>query len=129
MTKPFSARELVARVQVLLRRPRADRIVEEPALTIGQLRIEPDGRRVFVHAVEVEVTRTEFDLLVALSARPRTAFTRRRLVDAVWGEDWFGDVHLVDVHVLHVRRKLAAASPAVFVETVRGVGYRLGPCR
>ena len=129
MTKPFSARELVARVQVLLRRPRADRVVEEPARTIGLLRIEPDGRRVFVDAVEVEVTRTEFDLLNVLSARPRVAFTRRQVVDAVWGEDWVGDEHLVDVHVLHVRRKLARESPAVFVETVRGVGYRMGPCR
>ena len=129
LPKPFSARELVARVQVLLRRPRADRVVEEPARTIGLLRIEPDGRRVFVDAVEVEVTRTEFDLLNVLSARPRVAFTRRQVVDAVWGEDWVGDEHLVDVHVLHVRRKLARESPAVFVETVRGVGYRMGPCR
>lgn len=113
----------------MLRRPRADRVVEEPARTIGLLRIEPDGRRVFVDAVEVEVTRTEFDLLNVLSARPRVAFTRRQVVDAVWGEDWVGDEHLVDVHVLHVRRKLARESPAVFVETVRGVGYRMGPCR
>ncbi len=129
MTKPFSARELVARVQVLLRRPRADRVVEEPARTIGSLRVEPDGRRVFVDGTEVEVTRTEFDLLNVLSARPKSAFTRRQLVDAVWGTDWVGDEHLVDVHVLHLRRKLAQASDAVFVATLRGVGYRLGPCR
>lgn len=47
----------------------------------------------------------------------------------MWGEDWVGDEHLVDVHVLHLRRKLAVVSPAVFVETIRGVGYRMGPCR
>lgn len=129
LTKPFSARELVARVQVLLRRPRADRVVEEPPRTTGSLRIEPDGRRVAVDAVEVELTRTEFDLLNVLSARPKAAFTRRQLVDAVWGADWVGDEHLVDVHVLHLRRKLARVSDAVFVEALRGVGYRLGPCQ
>ncbi|HSN11701.1 MAG TPA: response regulator transcription factor, partial [Propionibacteriaceae bacterium] len=99
MTKPFSARELVARVQVLLRRPRADRATDEPARRIGALTLDPVGRRVAVNDVEVDLTRTEFDLLDALSARPRAAFTRRQLVDAVWGPDWMGDDHLVDVHI------------------------------
>lgn len=76
MTKPFSARELVARVQVLLRRPRADRAVEEPARTVGALSIDVSGRRVTVEGTEVELTRTEFDLLQVLAARPRAAFTR-----------------------------------------------------
>ena len=78
---------------------------------------------------EVELTRTEFDLLNVLSARPGLAFTRRQLIDAVWGEDWVGDEHLVDVHIGHLRRKLDPAGRAVFVETVRGVGYRMGPGR
>ncbi len=129
MTKPFSARELVARVQALLRRPRADRQVDEPPRTIGVLRLDLAGRRVLVNEVEVELTRTEFDLLQALSARPKAVFTRRQLVDAVWGPDWVGDEHLVDVHIGHLRRKLAAAADAVFVDTVRGVGYRMGPGR
>ena len=127
MTKPFSARELVARVQVLLRRPRADQVVEEPPRLIGALRLDPAGRRASVRGVEVELTRTEFDLVEALSARPRAAFTRRQLVDAVWGADWVGDEHLVDVHIGHLRRKLAAVADVAFVETVRGVGYRMGP--
>lgn len=126
MTKPFSARELVARVQVLLRRPRADRVVEEPPRVIGALRLDPVGRRVSVNQEEVELTRTEFDLLEVLSARPKAAFTRRQLVDAVWGAGWVGDEHLVDVHVGHLRRKLAAVAGVAFVETVRGVGYRMG---
>ncbi len=126
MTKPFSARELVARVQVLLRRPRADRVVEEPPRVIGALRLDPVGRRVSVNQEEVELTRTEFDLLEVLSARPKAAFTRRQLVDAVWGAGWVGDEHLVDVHVGHLRRKLAAVADVAFVETVRGVGYRMG---
>ena len=129
MTKPFSARELVARVQVLLRRPRADRIVDEPPRQVGVLRLDPVGRRVMVNDVEVELTRTEFDLLDVLSGRPRAAFTRRQLVDAVWGEDWVGDEHLVDVHIGHLRRKLAAVADLPFVDTMRGVGYRLGSAR
>ena len=129
MTKPFSARELVARVQVLLRRPRADRATDEPARRIGALTLDPVGRRVAVNDVEVDLTRTEFDLLDALSARPRAAFTRRQLVDAVWGPDWVGDDHLVDVHIGHLRRKLAAVADLPFVETMRGVGYRMGPGR
>jgi DNA-binding response OmpR family regulator len=129
MTKPFSARELVARVQVLLRRPRADKVVDEPVRTIGALRIDPTGRRVAVAGTEVDLTRTEFDLLQVLSARPAAAFTRRQLVDAVWGPEWVGDEHLVDVHIGHLRRKLAEVAEPVFVETVRGVGYRMGPGR
>ena len=127
MTKPFSARELVARVQVLLRRPRADRVVDEPVREIGALRLDPAGRRVAVSGNDLELTRTEFDLLQVLSARPNTAFTRRQLVDAVWGPDWVGDEHLVDVHVGHLRRKLADIADLAFVDTIRGVGYRMGP--
>jgi len=126
MTKPFSARELVARVQVLLRRPRADRVVDEPPRLVGALRLDPAARRVWVNQVEVDLTRTEFDVLDVLSARPRAAFTRRQLVDTVWGEDWVGDEHLVDVHIGHLRRKLAAVADLPFVDTVRGVGYRMG---
>jgi DNA-binding response OmpR family regulator len=126
MTKPFSARELVARVQVLLRRPRADRVVEEPPRRLGALQLDPVGRRVQVNDTEVELTRTEFDLLEVLSARPKAAFTRRQLVDAVWGKEWVGDEHLVDVHIGHLRRKLAAVADLPFVDTVRGVGYRMG---
>lgn len=129
LTKPFSARELVARVQVLLRRPRAVRAVEQPAHHVGALTVDPAGRRVEVGGAEVELTRTEFDLLNVLVARPKTAFTRRQLIDAVWGAEWVGDEHLVDVHIGHVRRKLAEAADLVFVETIRGVGYRMGPAR
>lgn len=129
MTKPFSARELVARVQVLLRRPRADRMPEAPARMIGALRLDPTARRVWVDEVEVELTRTEFDVLAALAARPQTAFSRRELVAAVWGRDWVGDEHLVDVHIGHLRRKLAAVRELDYVDTVRGIGYRMGPAQ
>ena len=131
MTKPFSPRELVARVQVLLRRPRAGRApeaaAEAPARVFGDLRVEPGARVVTVKGRPVDLTRTEFDILEALSARPRYAWARRRLIDEVWDRAWVGDEHLVDVHVAHLRRKLGddPAAPR-YVETVRGVGYRMG---
>jgi DNA-binding response OmpR family regulator len=76
----------------------------------------------------VKLTRTEFDLLDALTERPKFAYTRRQLIERVWGSDWFGDEHLVDIHIVHIRAKLGddAAMPR-FVTTVRGVGYRMGP--
>jgi DNA-binding response OmpR family regulator len=131
LTKPFSPRELVARVRVMLRRPRTGAAVgqaaDEPPRVFGPLRVDATGREVHVDGVVVELTRTEFDLLAALSARPRMAFSRRQLIEAVWGEGWVGDEHLVDVHVGHLRRKLGddPATPR-FIRTVRGIGYRMG---
>ncbi len=129
LTKPFSARELVARVQVLLRRPRAHPTLGEPPRKIGELRLDPTARRVWVREIEVELTRTEFDLLEALTGRANAALSRRQLVDTVWGSDWVGDEHLVDVHIGHLRRKLAAVADLAFVDTIRGVGYRMGSGR
>ena len=128
MTKPFSPRELAARVGVLLRRPRrttkAIRSAEPAAgpepVAFGRLLID-------VGADPVSLTRTEFDVLAALASRPHAVLTRRALIEAVWGNGWVGDEHLVDVHVLHVRQKLGdTAAEQRFVRTVRGVGYRIG---
>lgn len=129
MTKPFSVRELVARVHVLLRRPRRSRAADEADTRVfGDLRIDPGARQVFLDGVPVELTRTEFDLLEVLSSRPRYAWARRQLIDEVWDPAWVGDEHIVDVHVAHLRRKLGDdAGEARFVETVRGVGYRMLP--
>jgi DNA-binding response OmpR family regulator len=130
MTKPFSPRELVARVHVLLRRPRQPAAGNDGAgalLRFGRLEIDVAAREVRVDSRLVELTRTEFDVLAALAARPRVVFNRRQLVDAVWGAGWFGDEHLVDVHIGHLRRKLGDdAEEGRFVRTVRGVGYRMG---
>lgn len=127
LVKPFSPRELVARVHAMLRRPRmAAQPIHEPGnrITLGDLGIDVDGRRVTVDGREVELTRTEFDLLATMARRPRVAFTRRQLIDEVWGPGWYGDEHIVDVHIGHVRTKLGdTASEPRFIRTVRGVGY------
>ena len=85
------------------------------------------GREVHLDGEVVALTRTEFDLLAALSGRPKLVFSRRQLIDAVWDQTWVGDEHLVDVHVGHLRRKLGddPGSPR-YVPTVRGIGYRMG---
>ena len=127
LVKPFSPRELIARVRAMLRRPRTPS-VNPSVTTVGDLTVDEESRTVAVAGVPVELTRTEFDLIAAMAARPRLAFSRRQLIDTVWGSDWYGDEHLVDVHVGHLRRKLGddAAEPR-YVRTVRGVGYGLGP--
>ncbi|WP_240675210.1 response regulator transcription factor [Cellulomonas endophytica] len=131
LTKPFSPRELVARVGVLMRRPRRPPgPATAPRLGVGDLVVDPVGREVRRDGVLVDLTRTEFDVLAALAAEPARAFSRHALVEAVWGPGWVGDEHLVDVHVLHLRRKLGdTAEEQRYVRTVRGVGYRLGPGR
>ena len=130
VVKPFSPRELVARTKALLRRPRT-MDTENPTsesdtdtITLRQLRIEPLARHASIGEVELELTRTEFDLLTTLCRNPRQVLSRRQLIDTVWGREWFGDEHLVDVHIGHLRRKLNddAAEPE-WIRTVRGVGY------
>jgi DNA-binding response OmpR family regulator len=135
LTKPFSPRELVARIRAMLRRPRsvAAAVVpgggrgEQPLRIFGSLSIDLAGREAFLAGEPIALTRTEFDILAALSSRPGVVWSRRQLIEAVWGDPWVGNDHLVDVHVGHVRRKLGddPADPR-FVFTVRGVGYRMG---
>ena len=132
LTKPFSPRELVARIHAMLRRPRASTASRQPAQeapprVFGALSIDVAGREVHLGGEAVALTRTEFDMLEALSARPKLVFARRQLIDAVWDQAWVGDEHLVDVHVGHLRRKLGddPSSPR-YVLTVRGIGYRMG---
>ncbi|MGV8967516.1 MAG: response regulator [Cellulomonas sp.] len=136
LAKPFSARVLVARIRSLLRRPRAGAgsagpnvgMIAAPTVRrVGALSIDPESHEVWLDGRPVDLTRTEFDLLDALSSRPGTAFTRAQLIERVWGPGWVGDERLVDIHVGHVRRKLDddVAAPR-YVRTVRGVGYRIG---
>jgi DNA-binding response OmpR family regulator len=93
---------------------------------LGGLEVDTAAREVRVDGRVVELTRIEFDMLDALSAQPRVALSRAQLLEAVWGPGWFGDDHVVDVHMSKLRQKLGEDSREPrFVRTVRGVGYRL----
>jgi DNA-binding response OmpR family regulator len=133
MAKPFSPRELVARVQAMLRFPRTAPPAAEPAATVeesvrrlAELEVDEESREVRVDGAVVDLTRTEFDLLAALASRPGRVLQRETLLREVWQTDWEGNLRLVEAHMSNLRRKLLAAglsSPEI--RTVRGVGYRL----
>lgn len=124
VTKPFSPRELAARIEALARRPRqSGSEIEERS--IGDLLIRSASREVFLSGQPLELTRIEFDLLDTFSSSPKVVFTRAQLLERVWGENWFGDDHIVDVHVANLRKKLASAGAPNVIRTVRGVGYGL----
>lgn len=128
LVKPFGPRELIARIKAMLRRPRLNTLREgSRVMAIGGLQLDPESRDVHVDGRAVELTPTEFELLSTLASRPRASFTRQQLIDAVWGRDWFGDDHIVDVHVGNLRKKLDdSPGESRFVRTVRGVGYMMG---
>jgi DNA-binding response OmpR family regulator len=143
LVKPFSPREVVARIKAMLRRPRASGAAVSPGNgfaagsgTPGEAPVPgalPDGleldegrRLVRVDGAPVELTALEFNLLALLAREPGIVVARAVLLESLWGSEYAGDDHLVDVHIANLRRKLLdePASPR-FVETVRGVGYRL----
>lgn len=127
VTKPFSPGELVARIRAMLRRPRAggNAPQRDETLTFGALTVEPGSREVERGGEPAGLTALEFDLLLTLSERPGYVFSRSRLLERLWGEDYFGDDHVVDVHIANLRKKIEpdSAKPR-FIQTVRGVGYR-----
>src|SRR6476619_1407619 len=135
MAKPFSPRELVARVQAMLRFPRqaqpapAAVPAEESVRRLAELEVDEESREVRVDGVVVDLTRTEFDLLAALASRPGRVLQRETLLREVWQTDWEGNLRLVEAHMSNLRRKLVAAglnSPEI--RTVRGGGYRRVAC-
>ena len=126
VTKPFSPRELLARIRAVIRRGKS---AESPArrnhLKAGQLEIDRHRFEVTMKGQRVELTPKEFELLAALVGNPGRVFGREELLDLVWGQDGFVEPRTVDVHVARLRAKFAAARlPAPGLETVRGVGYR-----
>ncbi len=128
ITKPFSPREVVARVKAVLRRirPATDTTERRPEpLRFERMTIDPDQRLVEVDDRPVDLTALQFDLLVALAESPGRVFARHQLIERVWGRDFFGEERIVDVHVGNLRKALDddATDPA-FIATVRGVGYR-----
>ncbi|MDP2290423.1 MAG: response regulator transcription factor [Actinomycetota bacterium] len=124
VTKPFSPRELVARVKALLRRPHLAEALPR-GRRFGRLSLDVGRREVHVDDVEVELSALEFDLLAALSASPGQVLSRRQLLERVWGYDYYGDERVVDVHIKNVRRAIGDDVDApVWIATVRGVGYK-----
>ncbi|MBI3750694.1 MAG: response regulator transcription factor [Chloroflexi bacterium] len=124
LVKPFSPRELVARVRALLRRSRAG-VPASSGLPAG-LEIDLARRNVRVDGRAVDLTALEFDLLAAMAREPGTVVRRSTLLDRAWGPAFVADEHLVDVHIANLRRRLGDdAEHPRFVETVRSVGYRL----
>ncbi|MFG1708650.1 response regulator transcription factor [Nonomuraea sp. M3C6] len=128
VVKPFSPRELAARVEAVLRRARGTHPAEpEPAsYGGGSLRIDTERREVRADGSPVELTRTEFDLLAALASRPGRAWTRLELVSHVQGYDFEGYERTIDVHVKNLRRKIGDIPPFRLVLAVAGIGYKLG---
>jgi DNA-binding response OmpR family regulator len=122
VTKPFSPRELVARVRAILRRAGAPRRRDPTVLRVADVVVDAGRREVHKSGELVSLTTREFDLLAYLASNPGLVLSRRQLLDGVWGEGWYGDERTVDVHVRQLRRKLGEDLPLV---TVWGVGYRL----
>jgi DNA-binding response OmpR family regulator len=124
MTKPFNPRELVARVKAMLRRVnRTFSDGSQAAAHLGDLSIDPASREVRVGGEIVELRTQEFDLLMAFVEHKRMVLTREQLLKLAWGYDYLGQTRTVDVHVAHLRKKIADST--VKIETVTGVGYKL----
>jgi two-component system alkaline phosphatase synthesis response regulator PhoP len=123
MTKPFSPRELVARVKAALRRLKAGTGpgVERTMLSFRHVRIDVGAHTVSMDEHPIELTSIEFDLLHALAENRGRVLSREQLLERIWGADYFGETRVVDVHLGHVRQKLGNDS---IIVTVRGVGYR-----
>ncbi|MDI3269530.1 MAG: response regulator transcription factor [Bacillota bacterium] len=124
IVKPFRTRELVARVRAVLRRLAPD---TSPDLTPRPgLRLDATRHVLQLDGAEIHLTAMQFGLLAALAERPGVTFSRRELLERVWGPDFYGDERTVDVHIRHIRAKLEALGREDLIETVRGSGYRLG---
>jgi len=135
LVKPFSPRELVSRVRAILRRVSGQESnqsarTESPSpqdhlvLRFPGLSIDIPSRRVEINSVEVLVTPTEFDILALLSQSPGRVFTREILMNKIWGYDYYGDGHIVDVHISALRKKIEASSEYRYIKTVWRVGYK-----
>ncbi len=123
VTKPFSPRELVARVRAILRRVEGQGAKGPDILHVGGVEVDTGRRQARLAGEAVPLTTREFDLLRYLAENAGLALSRRQLLDGVWGPGWYGDERTVDVHVRQLRKKLGDALP---LDTVWGVGYRLG---
>jgi two-component system alkaline phosphatase synthesis response regulator PhoP len=126
LTKPFSPREVVARVKAILRRAQNQQSDTEDKLTIGKLEIHPHNYEALFDGTLLELTPKEFELLLYLARHKGRVLTRDQLLNAIWNYDFVGDTRIVDVHISHLRDKIKSS----YIKTVRGLGYKLeGPGR
>jgi two-component system OmpR family response regulator len=125
VTKPFSPRELVARVKAVLRRTASKNVVEDPSFCHGPLKLDPDRHTCYFDGKELELTVTEFALLQTLLSLPGKAYSRAELVDRSYGHGHFIEDRTIDSHIRRIRKKLGEAGANEFIETVHGLGYRL----
>ena len=122
VTKPFSPRELTARIKAALRRLKLSGMeIEKDILSYNTIKINLGSRKIWVKEEVIELTAMEFDLLRALAVHPGLVLSREQLLEKVWGHDYFGELRVVDVHIGHIRQKLGDDR---YISTVRGVGYR-----
>ena len=121
VTKPFSARELLARINAVLRRASVDSV--EP-LSVGVLQLRPDEHRVFASGVEIDIGPTEFKLLKFFMQNPERVYSREQILDIVWGRNVYIEERTVDVHIQRLRKALNEYGAEAYVQTVRGAGYR-----
>ncbi|MBE9524301.1 MAG: response regulator transcription factor [Chloroflexi bacterium] len=126
VTKPFSPRELIARIKAALRRlGSGSSAAEGQILVFEQIRIDLGARQVWMDEEPIELTATEFDLLKTLAEHRGIVLSRERLLEKVWGHDYFGEIRVVDVHIGHIRQKIGEG----LIATVRGAGYRFSAKR
>jgi two-component system alkaline phosphatase synthesis response regulator PhoP len=128
ITKPFSVRELIARVKALLRRsgPSASAEADSERILVGNLNIDTANYEVYSKGVKLDLTLKEFELLKMLVQNKGKVLTRDSLLDKVWGYEYYGETRTVDVHIRHLRKKLGEEDGSC-IETIRGVGYRFQP--
>lgn len=129
MTKPFSPREVVARIKAVLRRSEGLKVNRDEStateIKLGRLKVYPERYEAFLNDEQVEFTPKEFELLVYLMENKNRVLTRDQLLSAVWQYDFAGDTRIVDVHISHLRDKIEENSrKPVFIKTIRGLGYK-----
>lgn len=122
MTKPFAVEELLARIRVLLKRS-INKVQEEDLLIIGKLKLSKNDYKVEYHNENIELTKKEFELLEYLMRNKNIVLSREKIMDNVWGYDYYGDTNIIDVYIRYIRSKIDQKYDVNIIETVRGVGY------
>ncbi|MCD8511748.1 MAG: response regulator transcription factor [Bacillus sp. (in: Bacteria)] len=131
LTKPFSPREVIARIRAILRRTQDQKemvaTVKTNQITIGELEIYPENHAIYLKGKSIELTMKEYELLVYLANHQDKVLSRDQLLNAIWNFEFVGDTRIVDVHISHLREKIEADTKnPKYIKTVRGIGYKLG---